>query len=436
MPEQFPDTPDEKKRSRASVPSIPFAKTEPSRLSQMADIGREVVRPIVTAGSATLTGSRLIRELLKHPETLLDSQLDRAYVALNDDLKYPERHYGRVWMETQELDRRGNKEYFGDDEVTVVFLPWDADVASCYDYGFIPKWGRTLGISTPGAFVNKNPAVTKDIFVQAIDTAKEYIDRILKENPNQKINVFSYSAANGGGFYAANTLIPRENRGRTLCIATGSGLGREIFASPVLESIKRDVVARGVPDGETYNKTFIHEKYGLLLPQDNCESLADDTTIVIGKNDMYIPAAFGHEIADKARRANPNVKKVEYPFGHVGTMIYVSHLENLRHMKVIRRMAEIIDDEAVASFASFLDRRGIRLPPDETKLWASMAQIVLGGSVKMNKLAVVTQDEERRTIEKISDDFFKAIMSESYRPYAEYLSMLSSQARGKLQAFK
>ena len=422
-----------------SVPDIRIRPESARSLSdprELAAIGHEaVVKPFIDAASYGLKGATLIRELMRDPQKLLDSQLDRAYVSLNDDLADPSRRYGRVWMEAREVDRRGSEHYFGDGEVTIVFLQWDADVESCYEYGFIPKWGRSFAVSTPGAFVNKDPEVTKKLFIQAVETAQGYVDKILKENPGQRINVISYSAANGGGFFTADRL-PEQNKGRFLSIASGSGLGREIFASSVLEQIKRDVVDLGITDGEAYNSVFKDEKHGLLLPYENCENLGDDTVIAIGKNDLYIPAKFGKEIADKASRANPRIQVVEYPFGHIGTILYMSHLEHLKHMKVVRTVREELAPEDVRKFDDFLRARNIALPAADIPFWVSVSKIVLADAEHMNKSNLVLSQPEKTTIDKIADDFFRAILAESHHKYATYLSFLSSSVRGKIKALQ
>ncbi|MEK7601550.1 MAG: hypothetical protein AAB480_03415 [Patescibacteria group bacterium] len=435
--------PDEHNRSRKParfrVPDVPLRPQADRMHERFAELGRTAASSAVEKGTtgleAGVTAAKMLREFMREVDAQRDSPLDRAYAIKNQDLKYPERSYGRVWMETKEYDNRDAKEYTGDDQITVVFLPWDAEMAQSYDYGFIPKWGRSFAVSTPGAFVNKNPEVTKSVFLNAINSADEYVTKLLQENPKQKINVTCYSSANGAGFYIANKL-PLENKGRFLSIVSGSGLGREIFASPILEAIKRDVVSRGIPDGDTYNQVFNDEQRGLLLPIHNCESLGDDTVIAIGRNDLYIPAAFGHEIAQKASAANPNIKVIEYPFGHIGTMLYMGHLEHLRHMKSVLKMADELTPEMLGAFENLLAKKNISLPQEDTRLWCAVAQILWGTEEKLNKSRLVIEDPEKRTIRKIADDFFTAVLPESRRGFAERLSTLSGQIRGRVRALQ
>ncbi|MCR4325292.1 MAG: hypothetical protein NUV59_00610 [Patescibacteria group bacterium] len=418
------------------IPNV--ALPEESFTQSIADARRRAVDRAKELGRGSVSVAKAVNEFFREVEAKNDSPLDRLYSELNTDLHNTHLRYSRVWNEVSEFDHRDSQEYTGADEVWIVFPPWDTTVANSYNYNFIPKWGRSAVITLPGGFVNQYPEVTCSIFNRMLAQKDEYVAKILQEDPNQKISVISDSASNGCGIKTFNDL-PKKNQGRLISAASGYGLGEEIFASKILEPYKRDIVDRGIVSGAEYNKAFSYEdedgRQRSLLPYDNCESLGDDTIFAVAANDLYIPREFGERIAKKAQAANPNIRVITYPFGHIGTILYINHLEHLKHMKSVLRMTEEITHAQLSSFSDLLASRGFTLPEeaqDDLKYWCALAYILWGTEGDMKKTRLVMKDEQKRDIDQIARDFFRAILPESKYEFAKRLSMLSEQARGRL----
>ncbi len=406
------------------------------------EIGKELFTPLLRAYnvSPTVKAGRaaaiLLSELMRKSEGEPDSPLDRLYAKLNGTLDNLDVAYGKIEHEKRHFERN-SKEYINNDDETIVFLPWETEIETAENRGFIPRWGRVTVFTTPGGFVNKDPKVTKGIFLNVIQDAKAEIAKILAGSPGKRINVFAYSAANGFGFYTANTILDPANKGDIGLFGTGSGLGEEIFGSPILGGIKKDAMSLGIPDGRTFNNGFSHENWGPLLPIDNCDSLPNSTTISYGNNDIYILPKFGREVATKASESNSQITTHRYPFGHIGTCVYSAHMVNLKRMKSVIEMSKELTDDAIDRYDNIFKKRNLELPKDDVRIWAAVFTILCRASDSFKESKLVKNDEGQRTIEEIAQDFLTGILPEANKEAAVRLSKISNRTlRGRIKALQ
>jgi len=377
-----------------------------------------------------------LKALVERSNAEVFSRLDHWHASLNDRLKNPQLRYNDLKHDIGIFETK-SPEYTDAGEVTMVFLPGDTSLEEAKSYGFIPKWGKTIVFTTPSGFVNCDPAKTKQIFLNVIQDAQREINKVLQDSLSQKINVISYSAANGAGYYTANNLLPKDNQGRFTSVATGSGLGKEIFNSPILKEIRKDAIGEGVIDGNDFNKVFYDKEFGFLLPESNCSHLPESTTIILGKNDMYIPLEFGEEMASKAKTINSKVELQIQPWGHIGTCLYTAHMQNLKHMKSVQIMQQDLTEETFDKYEQIFSSRGLILPQDEVKIWASVFTILCRSRESLNDSKLILEDDAKRNIETIARDFLTAILPETNKKIAIFLSLLNERVIGRrLQTFQ
>ena len=422
-------------------------KNEALPLSEVKDIENipgalrgfiaEVKKVATSTAGSFRTGVRFLKILKKvweTPRAPVYSSLDLTYAGLNTDLEKPENRYGNIENKKQVVERSPDtaKEYVGTGHTVLVFLPWGSEVGFSDMAGLIPKWDRVVAFTTPGGFVNKDPQVTKEIFMKVIDDAEEEIRATLEENPDMRFDVISYSAANGAGFYAANTLLEKKNQGRFISIASGSGLGREIFESDILAPIRKDAEKEGIGNGDVFNAGLRDKKRGLLLPIHHCDKLPNETEIIVGDNDVYIPAHFAVEIGEEARHWNPNVKITHYPFGHIGTILYKAHLEQLKHQKTIISVMETLDPNIVSAYDELFKKRGLELPREDIEVWSAVFTVLCRETTAPENIALRKRKKEEGaedTIEGIAHDFLVSILPEANKGFASWLSRVSEIGR-------
>ena len=249
--------------------TIPIKIETDRDLDQAKNIFRRMAEDFANVSVGVFSKGRratiLIQKLLEKPTGEVFSRLDSAHSSLNDRLSKPSLRYNDLSHDVGIIENK-SPEYTDGNEVTMVFLPGDTSIEEAKGYGFIPKWGKAIVFTTPGGFVNCDPAKTKQVFLDVIRDAKREVEEVLKVSPTQKINVISYSAANGAGYYTANNLLKKENQGRFTSVATGSGLGREIFGSTILKEIMKDAAVAGITDGYDFNKDFYDQNLNFFYP--------------------------------------------------------------------------------------------------------------------------------------------------------------------------
>lgn len=355
-------------------------------------------------------------------------ELDKIYTELNDGLVSPDAGYRETTHHKREIQPLGEA-YNDNGRVALVFLPWGSDIDKSVRYGLIPRGQRAVAFTTPVGFINKDPHVTKRIFLNVVEDVERTVAAMLAEDPSLKFDVISYSAANGAGFYTANTILKKEHQGRFISIVSGSGIGREIFASGVLGAIREDVEGSGIPDGDAYNEPMYDKKRGFLLPIHHADKLPDDTRIYLGSQDRYIPAEFAIEIGETARYHNPNVQIIQYQFGHLGTALYVAHLEQLKQSKLVASMIEELPPNVVHQYGEMFKRRGIILPDEDVVIWSAVFTILCRSANAPENQKMLADDESQRTIEEIAREFLASILPETSSRVVDFLSKLSTFGR-------
>ena len=370
-----------------------------------------VIGPSIMASGRIAKVLSILRE---KPAGEPNSVLDGFFASTKKHFEDPSLLYDYLRHQKRRFENQ-SPEYANNDDETIVFLPWNTSVKEAKRYGLIPKWGNVTVFTTPPGFVNCDPQKTKQIFLNVIQDAKGEIDKILAKSPNQKINVISYSAANGAGFYTMNNLLKKDNQGSFVSVVTGRGLGEEVFNSQTLKNIKADAMKMGISSGEKYNEAFYEEGLGLLLPMYNCDNLPDSTTFFIGDEDDFIPPAYGMDMASRAKEANPNIKINRYPFGHIGTMLYVAHMENLKRMNSVQKISEELTEETVNKYQNMFEKRNLKLPREDVRIWASAFTILCSSVESFKGSVLIKEDTEHRTIREIASDFLSAILPEAYK---------------------
>jgi len=370
----------------------------------------------------------LVKGLLDQSNGQLFCAVDALVLKNNDKLLHPEKRYSDFEREVRVIENK-SPEYVGAGEVTIVFLPTDTTIEEGIKYGLIPKWGKAIVFTTPSGFVHKDPSMTKKVFLDMIDDTESEIQKILKISPEQKINVISYSASNGAGCYTANRLLEKKNQGWVKLVATGDGLGPELESSFTLANIWQDIVKRGIHTGKDFDAFFYDEARGFLLPKFNTYNLSDDTTVVVGENDMYIALEFGMNLWRRANAANTNIKLHKLAFGHISTCLYQAYTENLRHMKIIQTMAGALDEEDVKQYDDLLSKRNIHLPPEELKLWVSAFMILCLPKEMLMNSPLIVSDEARRSLEEITLGFMVGIFPDSSQELALKVSRMVERFR-------
>ena len=384
------------------------------------------VEPSLEAG---IHVARVLELLIHKPVGAGASFLDR-FESTQEHFHNPSLIYNNLTHQKMRFERN-SPEYSNNNDEIIVFLPWHTTIEECERYGFIPKWGRVTAFTTPSGFVNCDPIKTKKIFLDVIKDAKNEIAKILKKSPKKKIHVTAYSAANGAGFYTMNNLLPRENQGNLVSVVTGRGLGEEIFSSSTFENIKRDAMSNGIVSGEEYNKVFYEKGWGKLLPMYNCDKLPNSTMFFIGDEDVFIPPAFGIDMSEKARSANPRINVHRYPFGHVGTMLYAAHLENLKRMQSVEMISSELTEESVDSYQVNFEKRNLIFSREDVRIWASVFTILCRSRELLEESALVKEDTAHRTLKKITSDFLTAILPEAYKTITlPVLKIVSRELRG------
>src|SRR3989344_1293409 len=147
----------------------------------------------------------------------------------------------------------------------------------------------------------------------------------------------------------------------------------------------------------------------------NCGNLPDSTTFFIGDEDDFIPPAYGMDMASRAKEANPNIKINRYPFGHIGTMLYVAHMENLKRMNSVQKISEELTEETVNKYQNMFEKRNLKLPREDVRIWASAFTILCSSVESFKGSVLIKEDTEHRTIREIASDFLSAILPEAYK---------------------
>ena len=142
-------------------------------------------------------------------------------------------------------------------------------------------------------------------------------------------------------------------------------------------------------------------------------------------------------MATKAKTANNRVELQIQPWGHIGTCLYTAHMQNLEHMKSVHTMMQDLSEETFNRYEQIFSSRGLILPRDEVKIWAAVFTILCRSQDSLNKSKLVVEDESKRDIETIARDFLTAILPETNKKIAIFLSLLNERVIGRrLQTFQ
>lgn len=242
------------------------------------------------------------------------SILDYLFTGLSD--KKIEKNYSKLDF---------YKKYFkfsDEKKLWIVFLPWGAEFETGIKFGLLPKQGLVLVYQIQKGFVNKDPRIVRKIFKQLVKDVDGEISKFEKYS----LNVISFSASNGYGFYVAN----EYETDKFMAIVTGSKLGIEVWESKLLKKIRNDSIELNFENAECYDGVC-----GNILPYYHVDKLPKDTEIWLARFDVHIPFKFGRMIFKKARKYNSNIKMRCFPCGHLFTIFLFGQLNKLKLINLI-----------------------------------------------------------------------------------------------------
>ena len=265
--------------------------------------------------------------------------------------------------------------------ITLVFLPWGLDIKHAEKFDFIGKIGIYIAFTTPFGFVNEDPNKTQKIFLNFEKIIHKTMENLYDNYKGYKIQVISYSAGNGFGFYTANNF----NVDKFVSVCSGRTISFEIQESVALRKVKedlrnwiRDFLQKNLKNNSReYLKRFLLSIYTKInkhiklsnglkflikydlnylienptdelcamisdfiidpkfekFPLYNIKNLPKDTKISLSKKDGHIPNKFILNLCKKLNkhRKLKNFNSVhirKYPFGHItGCLFNANYLD-------------------------------------------------------------------------------------------------------------
>ena len=160
--------------------------------------------------------------------------------------------------------------------ITLTFLPWGISIEQAKKLDFIGKVGIYIAFTTPLGFVNRDPNKTREIFLEFEKMIHKTMKNISNKYKNYNIQVISYSAGNGFGFYTANNF----NVDKFISVCSGRTISFEIQESVVLKKIKEDL--------KEWIKSFLQTN----LKQNSKEHLRKYLLSIYTKLDRHIKLSY------------------------------------------------------------------------------------------------------------------------------------------------
>jgi len=193
------------------------------------------------------------------------------------------------------------------------FLPWKTSIKKGEIFGLVPKRGTVIVYEQPDAMINHEPEKAMKVFKKML----ELIEEDISEYGGFKLNVISYSAGNGFGFYVANHFAVKK----FISIVTGANLGECIFTCIATPHVKKESINFGINSHNEYDKVI--EGY---IPQDNFKNISAKSTFYLARFDEYFELKQGLKVANYVKQHNKNTEIKIIPLGHLATMVYFGFL--------------------------------------------------------------------------------------------------------------